>query len=164
MDDPYKLPLPTIPHKTMAVHGTPRSALMPPPSPRSCQAAAAAAMLATASEVLLPRFRRRCRLRFHRHRRCRFRRRCRRCIQLIVDCCLCPRHRCHRRCLHHHPGGAWRQNGGCRGHARRRRVADAMPAVAAAAALPASCRCRRVAAATTATALPPHFPPRRCRR
>ena len=26
MDDPYKLPLPTIPHKTMAVHGTPRSA------------------------------------------------------------------------------------------------------------------------------------------
>jgi hypothetical protein len=23
MDDPYKLPLPTIPHKTMAVHGTP---------------------------------------------------------------------------------------------------------------------------------------------
>ena len=25
MDDPYKLPLPTIPHKTMAVHGTPRS-------------------------------------------------------------------------------------------------------------------------------------------
>jgi hypothetical protein len=26
MDDPYKLPLPTIPHKTMAVHGTPLSA------------------------------------------------------------------------------------------------------------------------------------------
>ena len=26
MDDPYKLPLPTIPHKTMVVHGTPRSA------------------------------------------------------------------------------------------------------------------------------------------
>ena len=26
MNDPYKLPLPTIPHKTMAVHGTPRSA------------------------------------------------------------------------------------------------------------------------------------------
>ncbi len=25
MDDPYKLPLPTIPHKTMAVHGAPRS-------------------------------------------------------------------------------------------------------------------------------------------
>ena len=33
MDDPYKLPLPTIPHKTMAVHGTPRSALLPPPTP-----------------------------------------------------------------------------------------------------------------------------------
>ncbi len=26
MNDPYKLPLPSIPHKTMAVHGTPRSA------------------------------------------------------------------------------------------------------------------------------------------
>ncbi len=26
MDDPYKLLLPTIPHKTIAVHGTPRSA------------------------------------------------------------------------------------------------------------------------------------------
>ncbi len=26
MDDPDKLPLPTIPHKTMAVHGAPRSA------------------------------------------------------------------------------------------------------------------------------------------
>ncbi len=26
MDDPYKLPRPTIPYKTMVVHGTPRSA------------------------------------------------------------------------------------------------------------------------------------------
>ena len=35
MDDPYKLPLPTtIPHKTMAVHGTPHSALpLPTPLP-----------------------------------------------------------------------------------------------------------------------------------
>ena len=33
MDDPYKLPLPTIPHKTMVVHGTPRSALPPLPKP-----------------------------------------------------------------------------------------------------------------------------------
>jgi hypothetical protein len=82
------------------------------------------------------------------------------CIQLIVDCFLCLHHCCHCRCLfHRHRGGAWWQNGGCRGHARRRRAANALPAVAAAAVLPASCRCRQAAAATAATALPPHFPP-----
>jgi hypothetical protein len=140
------------------------AALPPLPTLRSRQAAAAAAKLVAASEVLPPRFRRRHRLRFHRHRRRRFRHRCSQCIQLIVDCCLCPCHRCHRRCLHPHHGGAWWQNGGCRGHAQRRRAADAQPAIAAAAAMPASCRCRQAAAATAATALPPHFPPRCCRR
>ncbi len=61
------------------------AALLPLPPPRSCKAAAVAAKLAAPSEVLLPRFRlRRC-LHFHRHRRCHFRRRYRRCIQLIVD-------------------------------------------------------------------------------
>ena len=131
---------------------------------RSRQAAAAAAKLAAASNVLPPRFRRHRRRRFHRHRRRCHRRRCRRCIQLIVDCCLCPRHRCHRRCLHRHRGGARWQNGGCRGHAQRRRAADVLPDVAATAALPASRRCRQAAAATAATALLPHLPPRCCRR
>jgi hypothetical protein len=59
------------------------AALPLPPTPRSCQAAAAAAMLATASEVLPPRFHRRRCLRFHCHRRRHFCCRCRQCIQLI---------------------------------------------------------------------------------
>ena len=133
---------------------------------RSRQAAAAAAKLAPASEVLPPHFRRcRC-LHFHRHHRRRFRRRCHRCIQLIVDCCVYPRHCCHRRCLRHRGSARW-QNGGCRNHARRRRAANALSAVAAAAALLASCHCRQAAAATSTTAttaLPPCFPPRCCRR
>jgi hypothetical protein len=154
------------------------AAVLPlPPTPRSCQAATTAAKLAAASEVLPPCFRRRRRLRFHHHRRRHFRRRCHQCIQLMVDCCLCPRHRCHRRCLHCHRGGAWWQNSGCRGHARRRCAANALPTITAVAALPescscrqaaaagklplpASCRCRQAATATAATALPPHFPPR----
>jgi hypothetical protein len=56
MDDPYKLPLPTIPHKTMAVHGTPRSAggvllhagVLPLPQRRYEFAATAAAAAAAA--------------------------------------------------------------------------------------------------------------------
>jgi hypothetical protein len=164
MDDPDKLPLPTIPHKTMVVHGIPRSALplpTPPPTLRSRQAAAAATKLTTVSEVLLPCFRRHRSLCFHRYPRLRFRCCCRRCIQLIVDCCLCPHHRCHRRCLHCHRGNGRSQNGGCCGHARRHCAANV---AAAAAVLPASCRCRQAAAATAATALLPHFPPRRCRQ
>jgi hypothetical protein len=60
----------------------------------------------------------------------------------IVDC-VCPLHRCRRRCLHRHRGGArWQDGGGgnCRGYARWRCAVDALPA--AAPALPASCRCR----------------------
>ena len=57
MDDPYKLPLPTIPHKTMAVHGTPRSAggvllhagVLPLPQRRYEFAAIAAATEAVAA-------------------------------------------------------------------------------------------------------------------
>jgi hypothetical protein len=54
----------------------------------------------------------------------------------MVDCCLCPRHCCHCRCLHPHRGGAWWQNGGCRGHAQRRRAKDALPAVTSATTTP----------------------------
>ncbi len=93
------------------------------------------------------------RLRFYRHRCCHFRCCCRQCIQLIVDCCLCPRHRCHHRCLYCYRGGARWQNVGavaerrlprpclppshcrCAAH-RRRRAAGKLP-------LLASCRCHR---------------------
>ena len=75
------------------------------------------------------------------------------CFQLIVDCCLCSCHHCHRRCLHRHRGGTWWHHGGggsyC-GHARRHRAANALPAASAAAAI----------IATTAK-MP--LPPPRCR-
>ncbi len=87
------------------------------------------------------------RLRCHHHRcpfyRRHFHRRCRCCFLLIVDC-VCPFHRCRRRCLHCHRGGArWQDGGGgdCCGHARWRHAVDALPTPATAAALPASCRC-----------------------
>jgi hypothetical protein len=64
---------------------------------------------------------------------------------LIVDCCLCPHHRCCPWCLHRHHGKVRWQHGGsgsCHSHARRRHAANALPATAAT-TLPASCRCRQ---------------------
>ena len=75
---------------------------------------------------------------------------------MIVDCCLCPRHRCRRRCLHRHRSGApWQHGGGggCRGHSRCRRAADALPAAAAVAAAAAA-----AAAAASSARSPPPLP------
>ncbi len=99
-----------------------------------------------------------------------------------LPCCLCPRHRCCRWCLYHHPGGARQQHGGggrCRGHTCRSCAADALPAAAAssgslsavlplAAALPTAVlppitpRCRCAAAVKLPSWPPLPLPPRYC--
>ncbi len=116
-------------------------------------------------------------LRFNCRCRCHFLSCCRCRFQLIVDCCLCPRHRCPRWCLRCHCGSVRRQ----RCSRRAAAAADAaMPpncrrchqagsrwraAAAAAAALPPPCHRRRHATDTAAT-LPvaATLPPTHCRR
>jgi hypothetical protein len=119
---------------------------LPPPSSSRCRYLRRRCAAATTLPPPPNRCHQHC-LCFHHHRCCyyhrRFRRRCRCCFLLIVDC-LCPRHCCRRRYLHCHRRGArWQDGGGsdCRGHARQRCAVDALPAAAATAALPASCRC-----------------------
>ncbi len=86
--------------------------LLPPQRSRPCHAAHCChqchAAIVAITALLLSCCCRRCCLCFH-HRCCcchccYFCCRCRCCFQLIVDCCLCPRHCCCRRCLcyHHH--------------------------------------------------------------
>jgi hypothetical protein len=95
MDDPFKLPLPTIPHKTMAVHGSPRSTggvllhagVLLIPQRRYKFAATAAAAAAEAAARRQWRWKRRRRRRCRRHRR--HRRHCLRCRR--------SRRRCHLR-------------------------------------------------------------------